>query len=355
MRFAFYTVCPSPHQYPLAEELASRIGAENFRYISLRETEGERARLGWGGALRAEWEILPGEQQTAVRDWLENADVLFTSIRDVALFERRTQNNLRTFYCSERWFKPISVKMRWVSLPGWMRMVVPRYGMMVRRFVRWANEDPLARVFPIGPWAAADFRKMGVCPKKLVPWGYFVADASTKVTAESSNAGVFKVLWVGRMLDWKRVDTIIRAVTRANETLGARGIALTLVGDGPEKLALQTLARKLDAPVEFRDSVSIAQVRELMRAHDLYVLASNGYEGWGAVVSEALEEGMLCVGTREAGSSATILPATHQFKAGDVKALARLILEADAGRLSRVPIGEWTAKAAAERLMKMVE
>ena len=165
----------------------------------------------------------------------------------------------------------------------------------------------------------------------------------------------YRVLWVGRMLGLKRVDTIIRAVTRANEALGARDIVLTLVGDGPEKSALQTLARKLDAPVEFRDSVSIAQVRELMRTHDLYVLASNGHEGWGAVVSEALEEGMLCVGTREAGSSATILPATHLFKAGDVKALARLILDAAAGRLSKVPIGEWTAKAAAERLMKMIE
>lgn len=165
----------------------------------------------------------------------------------------------------------------------------------------------------------------------------------------------FRVLWVGRMLDWKRVDIIVRAVAHANKLLGVQGVALTLVGTGPEKSALHALAGKLMVPVEFREQVPIAQVRELMRTHDLYVLASNGYEGWGAVVSEALEEGMLCVGTREAGSSATILPATHQFKAGDVKALARLILEASAGRLPKVPIGEWSASAAAERLLAMVE
>lgn len=348
MRFAFYTVCPSPHQYPLAEELASRIGAENFRYISLRETEGERARLGWGGALCAEWEILPGEQQATVCEWLENADVLFTSIRDIALFERRAQNRRKTFYFSERWFKPISVKMRWVSLPGWMRMVVPRYGMMVRRFVRWANEDPLARVFPIGPWAAADFRKMGVCSKKLVPWGYFVSPGVEKRRRCRKTGDLLRVLWAGRDIPLKHVRDIEAAVALANRNL---------------KSALHSDM----TPVVFTKvtNVPILEVRRAMREHDVFVFSSNGFEGWGAVVSEALEEGMNVIGTWECGAPPTLLPKERLYHCGDVRALARLLeLEFEGLRLKeegRSPllppcsIGEWTAKAAAERLMKMVE
>jgi glycosyltransferase involved in cell wall biosynthesis len=84
-----------------------------------------------------------------------------------------------------------------------------------------------------------------------------------------------------------------------------------------------------------------------MREHDVYVLSSNGYEGWGAVVSEALEEGMAVIGTHEAGSSATILPESNLFHAGDWRRLKEL-LERD---VERVGIGEWTAKSAAGVLL----
>ena len=61
----------------------------------------------------------------------------------------------------------------------------------------------------------------------------------------------------------------------------------------------------------------VAEVRAFMRSHEVYVLPSNAYEGWGAVVSEALEEGMEVLGTYEAGSSATVLPQENLFHAGD--------------------------------------
>ena len=50
-------------------------------------------------------------------------------------------------------------------------------------------------------------------------WGYFVAPSvqqSNNRTIEQSN--ILKVLWVGRMLHWKRVDTIIRAVREVEST-----------------------------------------------------------------------------------------------------------------------------------------
>ena len=48
--------------------------------------------------------------------------------------------------------------------------------------------------------------------------------------------------------------------------------------------------------------------------------------GWGAVLNEALEEGMEVVGTFEAGASATILPRENLFHAGDWRGLRRLLL-----------------------------
>jgi glycosyltransferase involved in cell wall biosynthesis len=86
-----------------------------------------------------------------------------------------------------------------------------------------------------------------------------------------------------------------------------------------------------------------------MRAHDVYVLSSNAYEGWGAVVSEALEEGMKVVGTYEAGASATILPESNLFHAGDWSWLKDL-LQKD---ILKADIGLWSAKNAAKVLIEL--
>ena len=127
---------------------------------------------------------------------------------------------------------------------------------------------------------------------------------------------------------------------------------LTLVGDGPEKRRLMSLAEDMEG-IEFLSLQPPEKVRQLMREHDLYVFASNGYEGWGAVVSEALEEGMSVIGTFEAGASATLLPKERLFHCGDWKTLVRLIEKESRGELPPCRIGEWTASAAAKRLLKI--
>lgn len=158
-------------------------------------------------------------------------------------------------------------------------------------------------------------------------------------------ASRLRVLWVGRMLNWKRVDTLVRACI--SDALQDK-VALHLYGHGPEEEKLKRLATE-GANVFFHDFVPVAKVRDLMRAHDVYVLPSDSGEGWGAVVSEALEEGMKALGTTGAGSSATILPPTHLFKAGDVKRLKKNLLQ----EIEEILIGEWTAKRAAMVLIKL--
>ena len=96
------------------------------------------------------------------------------------------------------------------------------------------------------------------------------------------------------------------------------------------------------------------KVRELMRQHDLYVFPSNGLEGWGAVVSEALEEGMRVLASYECGAGAALLPRERLFHSGDWRMLAQLIEKEMRGKLPPCSIGEWTAKAAATRLLKDV-
>ena len=80
-------------------------------------------------------------------------------------------------------------------------------------------------------------------------------------------------------------------------------------------------ARKLP----LRASMPIAGVRALMRNHHVFVLPSNGTEGWGAVVNEAMQEGCVVIGSEAAGSSKSILRNRENgllFSPGDWRTLS---------------------------------
>ena len=366
MKFVLHTNVISPHQLPLARELVRHLGEDEFRYVYTETLMAERQRMGWCADGDSSW-----IRQCEVPDGdLESCEVLLSGLRDLDLFERRAQNGLRALYMSERWFKPLRVLRLFgsfdCSIPGWVRMLVPSYRKMAKRFVRWIQNDPNGRVFAIGPWAKKDMLRLGVPESKIIPWGYFVAPSvqqSNNRTIEQSNN--LKVLWVGRMLHWKRVDTIVRAVRVVERVSRSarRTIQLTLVGDGPEKerlqsLATQTLKHSNTLTIEFLPSQPIDKIREIMRSHDVYVLSSDAQEGWGAALNEALEEGMAAIGTYEAGSSATILSDEWLFHAGDwrrlSKLLARCVEMKAAGTLRGQGIGEWSAQKAAERLLELI-
>ena len=111
-------------------------------------------------------------------------------------------------------------------------------------------------------------------------------------------------------------------------------------------------------PITFLQPQPIGRIREILRAHDVYVLASDASEGWGAALNEALEEGLHALGTYEAGSSATILHESDLFHAGDWRTLASLLIrcanEKREGTLKGQGIGEWSAEKAADRLLSLI-
>lgn len=371
MKFAFYTNIISPHQLPLAREIIARLGAATYRYVYLFDVGRERSSLGWGGD-RPNWCVSATSSEG--REWLENADFMLCGYRDVGIMERRAAKGLRTAYTSERWFKP------WTGI---LRLLHPGYFWMACRFVRLIKTGKVSYL-PMGIWAARDMARLvglfsgdvrclyhtpeldyaaepmgairGYPWMKM--WGYFVAPATAvpipAQEADETQARALRVLWAGRLLRWKRVDTLFKAVYAAQTRYP---ITLTIVGQGPEQARLAKLDRRLAkkygvaSPITVHVAVPVAEVRAFMRSHEVYVLPSNAYEGWGAVVSEALEEGMEVLGTYEAGSSATVLPQENLFHAGDWRTLRdKLVRYAETRQRRCQGIGMWSAKQAAAKL-----
>ena len=96
------------------------------------------------------------------------------------------------------------------------------------------------------------------------------------------------IVTVGRLIDHKRVHALLEVIA----SLHARGVRATcrIIGDGPERLALQQQAKTLgiDSSVEFRYDVSEQKdLYSLMKASRLFVSLS-AREGFGIAVLEAI-------------------------------------------------------------------
>ena len=143
---------------------------------------------------------------------------------------------------------------------------------------------------------------------------------------------------VGEHANLKRVDNSLPIIT------------VDIYGTGPEEVRLKRMASKYGDVIKFYPPVPLEEVRKLMREHDIYVLASNGYEGWGAVVNEALAEGMRVIGTYEAGSSATMLTEDLLFCSDDWRHLQKIMsLDATYEKMSNA---DWSVKNAASQFLK---
>lgn len=361
MRVVFYTNSVSPHQLPLARELVKRVGVADYRYVYTQELPKERKNLGWAGGAE-EWIVCQRDRPQECREWLEACDVLICGLRDFSLFARRTAVRRKTIYASERWFRPISIRVCGIrlTLPGWIRLLHARYFRYAWQIAKLMSEDNNQfRYYPMGVWAQRDMefvcRLFGVPRQKyrskMQLWGYFVAPSQMVGERERRvDCSTIRVLWVGRMIHCKRVDTLIRAVASM-----PKNVTLDIYGTGPMKQDWQRLAFRMkqgndgcSRRITFHNAVPIEEVRHLMREHDIYVLCSNAEEGWGAALNEAIEEGMRVIGTYEAGASATMLPKSNLYHAGDWRALSRLL----ATEIPPVSIDRWTPTKAAGELME---
>ena len=336
-----------------------------------------RRKVGW--KLEANYQNGPITEEADKR--AEECEVLIEMIREMELMERRERKGLKTAFVSERWLKPLVVKG--MRLPAILRLLVPSYCRMVRRFVR-LMDNPNFWVLPCGVHAARDFvrlyrlmkgdwRCLFRTPKvsiarelggavdgfpRMKLWGYFVEGGSASKKCERGGQ-VLKILWCGRMLDWKRVDVLIKAFKQASKQ---REMALQIVGEGPEQARLKRLAGDLGeealkwspGKISFSGYVPNSRVRELMHEADVYVMPSNAEEGWGAIVAEALAEGCPVISTWEAGSSATLLSNRRLYHAKSVKELCKRILEFDGTPETYEPKA-WNGESGAMKLIGIIK
>ena len=104
------------------------------------------------------------------------------------------------------------------------------------------------------------------------------------------------ILFVGRLSKSKNVDILLRAVARLRFERFC--CTCTIVGDGPERAALQALSSSLGVndSVEFTGGVPFNRVLELYARSGILVLVSQS-EGWPKAIAEGMAFGLVAIGS----------------------------------------------------------
>jgi len=208
-----------------------------------------------------------------------------------------------------------------------------------RPLVRWVVAGA-AGCFPTGTWAREYLIHYGADPDRMwfVPNTPDVALLDAKArelqpqrTALRREKGIGDgpvVLSLGRLVDFKRIDHLIRAFGRANVPPAA---TLSIVGDGVSRPSLEALVQQLGLRdrVRFHGFVEPSEVPSWFAIADLFVLPSVG-ETWSVALLEALSSGVSVVTTDSVGAAVDAIhdPVVGNIvRSGDVEALSVAITD----------------------------
>jgi len=153
--------------------------------------------------------------------------------------------------------------------------------------------------------------RMGVPRRKIsvVPCGVDV-ERFTPNGPRAPRGRLPRLLWLGRLVERKGVDTVIQALAKVPdaELLVAGGPPRCRLADDPEACRLMDLARTLQLSdrVSFLGRVEHDQVPPLIRSADV-VVSTPWYEPFGIVPLEAMACGVPVVGSAVGGMADTIV------------------------------------------------
>jgi len=161
-------------------------------------------------------------------------------------------------------------------------------------------------------------------PQQLVV--NYNASETPEIIPFETNRVKHQIVTTARLVVWKGIDGIIKAVAILKETIP--DIKLIVAGDGPELKNLQKLAEDLNVAnqVTFLGNISRAETWQLRKNSEVYVLNST-YEGLPHTVLTSFASGIPTIATNISGTNEAIY---HEktgllVEPGDSNGLAKAI------------------------------
>jgi glycosyltransferase involved in cell wall biosynthesis len=283
-RFVFWQQFVSPHVTSWTRALADVLPAGNVVTVFENSLPPQRVALGWGkpdcGLDYGRTKVFISPQSEAldflIHDHPETTTHIFSGMVHVPSINRTMHRCMKTG-------ARVGLMTEARDFRGFRGTLRIAHSFFHERMYR----DRVDFVLAIGRHACGWYRKCGFQPELLFPFCYSV-EKPAPVINERTGCNRAALTFVGQLVPGKRLDLLLRALwgCRSGEW------TLRIIGDGSERLQLEKLACELDLhrKVVFTGALSNSFVRKELANSDLFVLPSR-WDGWGAVVNEALMSG----------------------------------------------------------------
>ncbi len=290
MKIVFLTNFFNHHQKPLSDALYRMLGEGNYLLVETSEFPMERRKLGYQ-ELKAPYVLRHGCYTTeTVKHIITSFDVVIYGSAPLSLVKSRYREGKMTFCYSERRYKTIS-----------RYFFYPLYS--YRSF--YLNKGYLLCA---SAYSSNDYYLSGMPRTKCFKWGYFpvlreYGNINNLIeNKQGYKNGTINILWVGRLIDWKRPKDVIKLAHRLMQE-GIR-FSLHIIGNGELETSIkeQVAYYNLDDNVHVLGGMHPDRVRDFMDLADIFLFTSNRQEGWGAVLNESMNSACAVVVSDAIGS-----------------------------------------------------
>ena len=298
MTVTFFSSVLNHHQIEFCDEMYKRLG-DGFKFVSTMEMEEQRKNLKYFEYDRPyKIGMHKSEEQRNQGNFLfQNSDVVILGVNMPAQLHKRLKSGKITFLYRERIFKAAP------SIYKYLKSLV----YFAKEY--WAFRNKPFYMLAASAYSLKDHKSLGMFGEKTFSWGYFppckIYDEATLMSQKSRDT--VKILWAGRFLEWKNPQFIIEVA----ETLRENHIDffIDVVGTGEIEDTIKVLVKEksLQGYIKFHGALPQEEVREYMERANVYLFTSNREEGFGAVLTEAMNSGCAVVSSATAGSTKLLI------------------------------------------------
>ena len=282
-----------------------------------------------------------------------DADVVIFGSAPYELVVKRLLENKLVFQYSERIFK---------VLPSW-------YEIPARALKYWYLKGRFHNMYLLcaSAFTYADYYRTKTFVNRAYKWGYFPETKKYDIESLMRTKDKTKLLWVGRFLEWKHPDDVLKVAKRLQGDGYCFSIDIGGAGELEGQLKDMANSYGVSECVTFLGAIRSDQVRSYMERAGIYLFTSDRYEGWGAVLNESMNSGCAVVASHLIGAVPYLMKHNENgliYHSGNVNELyekVKYLLNnpREQERLGKAAYetitDEWNAEIAAERLINLSE
>lgn len=365
MKIVFVSNYINHHQIPfckaMCRELEKGETGSAFYFIQTEPMEEERVRMGWKVETDLPYlKLYYREPEECRKLILESDVVLFGGCEEESYIEERLSLGKPVIRMSERLYRE-----------GQWKAVSPR-GLRKKYHDHTRYRKKQVYLLCSGAYVPSDFHIVRAYPNKMYRWGYFTEAKQYDIEQLLQEKGygsekVLYLLWAARFLPLKHPEYAVYAAKRLKE----KGIIfhMEMVGGGEMEGTIRNLIQKegLEQEITLAGYLQPGEVRAKMEQADIYLMTSNRYEGWGAVVNESMNSGCAVVAGHMAGAVPYLIRQGENgliYKDGNKEQFLQLVEKLAQDRELCRRLGwkayetisrEWNPENAASCLMELME